>query len=247
MKQVEDRTGVGDMYSDEQIARLEAEKAALDELDRASTILEVESFGEPPNRYRLSFNGRGVCRSSSIDVDVEFLDKHECEIRLPREYPTKAPDIRWLSSIYHPNISFSGFITLSDLGLEWDESIRLDVVCEQLWDLVRMARYDLEQATNHSASLWFEKDSTLRLPLDQRPLRDKKRPEASNVIRYQRKGDQPIEIESNPNEEPIEAEVFFIGDETVPPVAKPQVKSLPPVRPTRRDSESDDDIFFIGD
>lgn len=233
------------MFSEEQKTRLEKEKSVLDELESASTIFSVEASGDPPNRYQLNFKGRGVCRSSSVDVDVEYIDQHECEIRLPAQYPEQPPSIRWLTPIYHPNISFSGFINLEDLGLEWEESIELDVICERLWDLIRMAKYDLENATNHSAQIWFEKDSAYRLPLDQRPLRDRRRPSTTNIIKYDRRGRAKPRLSTQ--DEVIEAELFYIGDETVPPASEVSVDPLPPVRPARSDSDAGDEIFFIGD
>jgi ubiquitin-protein ligase len=36
--------------------------------------------------------------------------------RMPYGYPERPPDIRWLTPILHPNISFSGFLNLRKLA-----------------------------------------------------------------------------------------------------------------------------------
>jgi ubiquitin-protein ligase len=213
--------------------RLAADFEALAELRSASTILEFEATGQPPDRYDLTFRGRGLRRDASTGeiLDVEV---HEAEVRLTLSYPRHPPDIRWLTPLFHPNVSFGGFIRLDDLGLPWTEALGLDVVCERLWDVARLAHYDLDRATNYAARNWLQERQDVALPVDRRPLRDKMPPRNANVIRYRRRGDQHVEL---PQAERIE-EILYI-DETTP---------VPPIQlGSRRRRADGDDVLYIGD
>lgn len=217
--------------------RLVAELEAMRALNKASNILDFEFSGEPPDRYSITLRGKGISRDTSARADVETVELHKIDLRLPYSYPKRPPDIRWITPIFHPNISFSGFINLKDVGLPWDQDLGLDVVCERLWDVARLQFMDLDKATNYAAKNWFEDESKLQLPVDHRPLRDKAAPQGGNVIRYQRRGDQRISLPSARDA----AEVFFIGEDTPTP-------SLP-IRtpPVRRRTPGDDDVLYIGD
>lgn len=213
--------------------RLREDLAGLERLRQTSTIFAFEPGGSPPDRYELCFHGRGVARRGGSRGAVEFIDEHRVDLRLPSGYPEIPPDLRWLTPILHPNVSFSGFIQLPDIGLPWDESVTLDVVCERLWDVARFAYIDLTRTTQSSARTWLTEQRTLDLPVDVRPLRDRALPAARNVIRYQRRGEQ----RRVPALE--EAEILFIGEDT----------PIPPLPLPRRQNQSPDSngILYIGD
>ena len=171
---------------------------------------------------------------------VEFVELHEIDMRLPFAYPGLPPDIRWVTPILHPNVSFSGFIQLRDVGLPWDDTVTLDAVCERLWDVARMAYVNVDRATNFSAKSWVEEPNRMTLPVDARILRDKMPPSGVNVIRYQRRGAQRPPVQRPPAPRAGE-EVLFIGEDTpAPPVPKSGYQS-------RRANLGDDEILFIGE
>ena len=134
----------------ERIDRLSAELEAMRALRKASSILEFEPTGEPPDRYTVVFRGRGI---SQVRGTAQFTQVHRVELRLPYAFPQQPPDTRWLTPIFHPNISFSGFISLQDMGLPWEPDLGLDVICERMWDMARLAHMDCETATNHGQAL----------------------------------------------------------------------------------------------
>ena len=217
--------------------RLVAELEAMRALKKASSILDFEFTGDPPDRYTIILRGKGISRDTSPHADIEFVELHKIDIRLPYSYPRRPPDIRWITPIFHPNISFSGFINLKDVGLPWDQDLGLDVVCERLWDVARLQFTDLTKATNFAAKNWFEDESTLQPPIDHRQLRDQSAPQGGNVIRYQRRGDRRISLPDARDT----ADIFFIGEDTPTP-------SLPiRTAPIRRHRSGDDDVFYIGD
>jgi ubiquitin-protein ligase len=212
--------------------RLTAEWQTLTALKAESTVFDFQAVGQPPDKYAVTFRGCGLRRESS-QPDVGVAELHQAEIRLTLAYPQRPPDLRWLTSLFHPNISFSGFIALRDIGLNWEEGLTLDIVCERLWDVVRLAYYDLQQATNYAAKRWLETECRLSLPLDPRPLRDLSLPSRTNVIRYARRDGTGPALPNSP-----EPDVLFIGDETPLP---PGPWSEPRV------GEGEDGILYIGD
>lgn len=239
------------MSSDQRNQRLAEDRAALEAVKAASTIFAFEAKGDPPDRYTITFRGRGLARASSTSHgDAEIVELHRCDVRLPYSYPERPPDIRWLTPIFHPNISFSGYVNLREIGLAWDRELGLDVVCEHLWDVARGASCNLEAATNYSARRWYaEQGEKFGLPVDSRPLRDRAAPQAANVVRYRRRGAAEPEAPHRVELENAVDEVLYIGEDTPP--QEPPVYVVPPirVRPPEpgRDAESgDDDLFYIG-
>ena len=200
-------------------------------LRSAGSILEFETRGDPPDRYQLVFRGRGLHRNS-IQNEVRPVDEHRVEIRLPDSYPDRPPDVRWSSPIFHPNVSFSGYLNLQDIGLSWHEEMGLDELCVRLWDVARLAYLDLDHAKNYSAKRWFEQQQEFLLPTDPRGLGDRTVAPGSNIVRYSRRREgRSLRGESQP------ADILFIGEDTVPP-------DWPKLRRERPD---DEDILYIGD
>jgi ubiquitin-protein ligase len=211
-------------------ARLQADLESLEALKRDSTIFDFEATGHPPDRYTLIFRGKGVKRDPMGQSEVEYLDVHRCDVRLPYSYPGRPPDIRWITSIFHPNISFSGFINLRDVGLPWQASVTLADVCQRLWDVTRLGYLNLDRAVNYSARNWYKNQTQLQLPLDARPLRDRVRPVNTNVVRYERRGTERI-ARTRVLEQ---GEVLYIGEDT----------PLPSGKETREWSEGDDILYI---
>jgi ubiquitin-protein ligase len=212
--------------------RLAAELEVMRALAKQSSILEFESAGDPPDRYKITLRGRGINRGSSFSTEVEYIDRHECEIRLGYGFPKRPPDVRWLTPISHPNITYSGYFQLADCGLTWQEDLTLDILCERLWDVARLAWLDLETAKNYTVKRWFSEQQDLTLPVDDRPLRDRGGPSPSNVIHYQHGPVPPTAADDG---------ILYIDEDTPAP-------DLPPRRgPTRPQTDNDDDILYIGD
>ena len=225
--------------TDDRRERLTAELEALRALKKTSSIFDFEASGEAPDRYMILFRGKGIARDTSSDAEIETVELHKVELRLPYSYPQRSPDIRWTTPILHPNVSYSGFINVKDIGLPWEKDLGLDVLCERLWDVARLAYMNLDTAANYSAKNWFEDECQIPLPVDPRPLRDKHAPTGSNVIRYQRKG-----AGSKSLPEPVTGQdVFFIGEDTPTPDLPKPVRRMP----VRRPPPDDDDVIFIGD
>jgi hypothetical protein len=84
------------------------------------------------------------------------------------------PELRWLTPIYHPNISEIGLVCLGGYGTHWVPSLHLDDLCGMLWDMARYFNYDIRSPYNREAALWAANQTTFAFPTDPRPLRDKR-------------------------------------------------------------------------
>jgi hypothetical protein len=218
-------------------ARLQADHELLQALAANNPILKIEASGEPIDRYVLTFRGKGLARDVSQSGEVSVVELHQVEMRLPYAYPASPPDIRWLTPILHPNVSFSGFVNLNEMGLPWAPDVGLDVICERLWDMCRSAYVNLERATNYSAKNWYEDDCVFSLPVDSRPLRGATIVNASNIVRYSHRAGEGVRW-SSPT---TSGEVLFIDENTPVPTSG---GNSPRTSPRRR--PSDDDVFYIG-
>ena len=207
--------------------RLQAELKALQAVQAASTILTYQATGNPADRYTVTFRGHGACRAAAARGGVEISQVHRVEIRLPFGYPEHPPDVRWLTPIMHPNISYSGCVHLKEIGIEWTPEVTLDALCERLWDVARLAYVNNTEPSNFAAAKWMSEQTQFALPLDSRPLRDIVPTANANIVRYTRRDGESLAIE----ELQSDTEVLFIDEHTPVPVL--------------RRSGGDDDILYI--
>jgi ubiquitin-protein ligase len=219
------------MADSERDQRLRAELESMRQLDAQSQIMSLDTEGDPPTKYVVTFRGKTLKRDMTSRADVEVHEIHRCEIRLPYSFPDRPPDVRWLTPIFHPNVSFSGLIRLTDIGMAWDKDLSLAVLCERLWDMARYAFVDLEKASNFAAKNWAADPTGVSFPVDPRPLRGGPPQAKSNIVRYERRGTEGISCKAGT----ADADVLYIGEDTpVPPMPK-------------RRKPDDDDILYIGD
>ena len=103
---------------------------------------------------------------------IKLVQSHQVEIKLGASYPRNIPEIRWLTPIYHPNISEIGMVCLGGYGTHWVPSVQLDELCLMLWDMARYHNYDIRSPYNRDAALWVANQTSILFPTDARPLRD---------------------------------------------------------------------------
>ncbi|QEH32287.1 Ubiquitin-conjugating enzyme [Aquisphaera giovannonii] len=157
------------MYESPRIRRLKNDLAALERLAAESSIFRFQAAGKPPNAYTITFNGKGLSRDRG---KVRVVHSHKVEIKLGVSYPRTIPELRWLTPVYHPNISEIGMICLGGYGTHWVPSVQLDELCTMLWDMARYHNYDIRSPYNRDAALWVANQSAILFPTDPRPLRD---------------------------------------------------------------------------
>ncbi len=181
--------------------RLQSDHDRLKQLAEASSIF---SFTVPtpalPNRapetYRIRFESSGLRSVKGPDgLRIVQAPNHEILIQLIAEYPRAAPHMRWLTPIFHPNISESGAVCLGGWGTNWAPSLHLDKLCEMLWDMARFANYDTRSPFNHLAAQWLRSQRQFRFPIDHRELRDRPHCEPQPPVqRMQGRSNAPMHI-----------------------------------------------------
>jgi ubiquitin-protein ligase len=157
------------MYQSPRMRRLRNDLVALERLRAESSIFRFTTQGDPPQLYRIHFQGRGLWRDHG---KVKPIEKHHVEIKLGSSYPRTIPEIRWLTPIYHPNISEIGMVCLGGYGTHWVPSVQLDELCTMLWDMLRYHNYDIRSPYNRDAALWVAQQQLIRFPTVGRPLKD---------------------------------------------------------------------------
>jgi ubiquitin-protein ligase len=160
-------------YESPRIRRLRSDLAALERLRGESSVLRFRvQKGDtrlPPQHYIIEFHGKSLARERG---PVGVRNHHEVEIKLGASYPRTMPEIRWLTPIYHPNISEIGMVCLGGYSTHWVPSLNLDELCGMLWDMARYFNYDIRSPYNREAALWVANQKSFLFPLDTRPLRD---------------------------------------------------------------------------
>jgi len=182
-------------YESPRLRRLRSDLHSLEKLKAESSVFDFRTAGRPPQAYTVAFLGRSLARDRG---KVAVRDHHEVEIKLGSSYPRTMPEIRWLTPIYHPNISEIGMVCLGAYGTHWVPSLALDELCVMLWDMARFQNYDIRSPYNREAAQWAAVQATYRFPMDPRPLRDCPgpparvgRPGRRRVDRPPRPGDRP--------------------------------------------------------
>ncbi len=218
-------------YESPQMRRLKHDFAAMQALADESTIFHVRSFGSPAQRYLIEFRGRSLARDKG---KVTVRDSHEVEIKLGVSYPRTMPELRWITPIYHPNISEIGLVCLGGYGTHWVPSLHLDELCNMLWDMARYHNYDIRSPYNREAALWAANQTTFQFPIDPRPLRDKR------IAMGRIEGDAPVVLPKAdpiaPKPEPMQDVLVLDMEVDLRPPTPPPARPRPPVQ---------EDVMFI--
>ena len=146
--------------------RLRSDHNRLLDLAEHSDLISIEELGgEPPEGYRFHYRCRGVITSGNPRPVLG--DKHSVEVRLPADYPVKAPQLRWLTPIFHPNINKEGTWVCIDA---WYPAKFLDDLCLMLGRMIQYKNFNPHNANHREAAIWAAENGHL-FPVDDRPLR----------------------------------------------------------------------------
>ena len=196
--------------------RLEADFRGIQQLSAESTIFDYECTGQLPELYRFFFHGPGTYKTKRNTVAIR--DEHEIVIELAAAYPRLMPGITWQTPVFHPNISSSGVVCLGGYGTNWVPSLQLDELCVMLWDMIRYKNYDVESPYNREAAMWAREQIDFRLPLDDRPLRNRVASRSNEVVTAQvvngDKSPPPVIMEvSSKSDKPVEEVMVEVVDQ----------------------------------
>ena len=217
--------------------RLQSDFQAMSELQAASSILEFHCPSPAQDHYIVTFQGNGLALSSQNNGQpvVQVRQTHQVEFHLRANYPRQMPELKWITPIYHPNISEGGFVCLGGYGTFWVPSLNLDDMCVMLWDMVRFHNFDVASPYNRQAAEWAKTQDQFQFPLDHRPLKDR----TSDV----HDGIPPVEVKRTPN---IQHE-FPVGEPvSVSPAETGQLFTALPIA-ERVQSDDETSVIFLSD
>lgn len=153
-------------WSEIRETRLKGDYRRLRELTAGNDLIQIESVeGDPPETYTIRFACRGV--TAVGPRGPVFGELHRVRLSLPVEYPTRPPQMRWLTPIFHPNINEEGTGVCVDT---WYPSKFLDDLCIMLGRMIQYQNYNPFHSLRLDAAQWAQKNRHL-FPLDRRPLR----------------------------------------------------------------------------
>ncbi|QGJ69362.1 Ubiquitin--protein ligase [Planctomycetales bacterium 10988] len=153
------------------LRRLRSDARGLAEIQSNSSIFQFEGRGNPPDKYTLTFLGKGLARPKQEKSPI-IVKEHQLTVRLGTQYPRQGPELRWITPIFHPNIATNGAVCLGGYTKHWVPSLGLADLCLMLWDMIRYANYDVSSPYNRVAAHWATTQSRTAFPVDSRPLRD---------------------------------------------------------------------------
>ena len=151
--------------------RLNSDFQSVQILTEESSIFSFHGRGDPPQKYRLIFEGAGFQRHKSGTISVS--NRHEVLVELGAAYPRMVPNLAWQTPVFHPNISNNGVVCLGGYGTHWVPSLTLSEMCTMLWDMIRYKNFDTESPYNREAALWAKMQTDFGFPIDKRSIRDR--------------------------------------------------------------------------
>ena len=141
------------------LRRLQADYEKLrDYVQRHPRLQWIQAEGNPPERYQLEFQVRGLRQRDDELVEVR---SHMVEIALPLGYPRTPPQCRMLTPVFHPNIAPHAIC----IGDHWSPGEPLSSIVARIGELISYQSYNTKSPLNGEAARWVN-DHVDELPLD---------------------------------------------------------------------------------
>lgn len=132
------------------LRRLERDLAELRvAAQRADFAFQAE--GAPPERYVVSLEVSGLARGPGNQPVARRV--HRFEAYLPMDYPRRAPLLRWLTPIFHPNIlppDRNGGVCIG----WWSPTESLADLCDRLARMIAWRSFSLDDVLDEEAAAW---------------------------------------------------------------------------------------------
>jgi ubiquitin-protein ligase len=141
------------------LRRLQADYRKLSDYVRRHPRLQlIQTAGDPPERYQIEFQIRGLRQKGDQLVEIK---SHLVEIILPLNYPRMAPQCRMLTPVFHPNIAPHAIC----IGDHWSPGEPLASIVQRIGEMLAFQSYNTKSPLNGEAARWASTNLD-RLPLD---------------------------------------------------------------------------------
>lgn len=141
------------------LRRLQSDYQRLrDYLLRQPRVRMIQAEGNPPERYQLEYQIRGL---RQVDDQLHLVNSHMVEIFLPRDYPRLPPQCRMLTPVFHPNIAPHAIC----IGDHWSAGEPLWSMVARIGEMIAYQSYNTKSPLNGEAAQWVEENQQ-RVPLD---------------------------------------------------------------------------------
>jgi ubiquitin-protein ligase len=147
------------------LRRLQADHESMIRLSEDSDLIRFQSFGQPPDRYVVTFGCRGVVKA---DDRISYTTRHQIEILLHAEYPQAAPHFRQLTPIFHPNFRYgTAGLQVCIEARNWSPRESLSDLVLRLGNMITYRNYNPDSPLDGEAAQWARQNAHL-FPLDER-------------------------------------------------------------------------------
>jgi ubiquitin-protein ligase len=142
------------------LTRLESEYNEIRSyFDTSEKINIVETRGNPPERYTVEYNIKGLEVDASGQIRIKEV--FQIEISLPIDYPRSPPRCKPLSSVFHPNFSPSSIC----IGDFWAASETLCDLIVRIGMMIAYQSFNIQSPLNGEAAKWADENRD-KLPID---------------------------------------------------------------------------------
>lgn len=144
--------------------RLQADLRIMTEHFSSFPLIQIKSSsGNPPERYVIAYNVKGIER---IDGErIVYRNYHEVEIKLPGTYPRTPPLCRMLTPVFHPNIE-PAVICIGD---HWTAAERLCDLVVRIGEMIAYQAHNVKSPLDGEAAMWTDLHLDM-LPIDSSDL-----------------------------------------------------------------------------
>ena len=188
--------------------RLYRDLEEMEKLKRASDLIDFVSNGEPPNHYIVTYKCKGIIKNKSNNT-FSYSVFHQVEIRLGANYPTMAPERRFITiPIFHPNVDEEGHICIG----QWNPSLKLEEWVKTIGEMIQYKTYNNGNPLNIEAKKWTEENKNM-FPIDNRSLINEVKPVKIKEGEHSEQPQMIIKPSEKSNQQVSRADKIIINEE----------------------------------
>jgi len=149
---------ISPMIREEALARIRAQIVTY---EQNHPDFEVLANGKhTPTEYIFKFKAAGWGPPEILGGEPYPIDNHDVFIRLPPDFPMKAPEVFWQTPLFHPNVAAeSGEVCLGVLGDRYRPGMDFKTICQLLVDTACYQNYEVREGYNIEALRWAKSEA----------------------------------------------------------------------------------------